>query len=310
MTRFDRGNAKLFARLVLAAGIGILGANNAPAAEPLPNEPIKTILYLFGKATADEARTLATGEFGEMVAKGGTPVNPALVFNQIKIVSQDEKRAVVSADLPGQHPLTGYVFLERQGGQWKVEALRTLTVPPQLVNLRLAWPNMTDEQRKQQFRNKPPEAQADFERLLVAVDLAMKPDRDEMAFFNEHKPVFAGLLRDMMAGGLSGAASVASLRANQNEGWATAPEATRRTTMASDLETLLIAAGVRASFGPKGKIEPLCGEDCATFTVLSAGSNNVGYLWIGPKGKVPEMAPQGFIVIEPLGEGWYLFKTA
>ena len=31
--------------------------------------------------------------------------------------------------------------------------------------------------------------------------------------------------------------------------------------------------------------------------------------WVGPKGSVPDMSPVDFILVEPLGEGWYFYKV-
>ena len=50
-------------------------------------------------------------------------------------------------------------------------------------------------------------------------------------------------------------------------------------------------------------------EGCVVFIVGGEGENQVGYLRAGPGAKVPKMSPQGFIYIEPIADGWYLFKT-
>ena len=119
MVRNVAGRAVRSLGLALAVASCLLTAGLAKAAEALPNDPIATILFLFAKADANQAKSLTTGEFGELVSKGGTPANPNLVFKNIKVVDQDDKSAVVSADLPGERAPSGYVFLARQGGQWK-----------------------------------------------------------------------------------------------------------------------------------------------------------------------------------------------
>jgi hypothetical protein len=48
----------------------------------------------------------------------------------------------------------------------------------------------------------------------------------------------------------------------------------------------------------------------AVFYMLGGmGDNTVGYVYQPDKSKVPPMAEKRFILVQPLGDGWYLFKT-
>jgi hypothetical protein len=308
MVRTVAGRVVRCLAFALAAAGCLFAGGLAWAAQPLPNDPIGTILFLFGKANADEARTLTTGEFGELVAKGGAPANSTLVFNNIKIVNQGEKSAVVSADLPGEKAPSGYMFLAREDGQWKVEALRSLSLPPALMQLRANWQNSTPEQRRKTFKDAAPTGPVDYDRLFAAVDLLLKPDRDLIAYFNAHKPAFAGVQQQLLKGGLSGEVSAASLRQGNAAGWNDLPDTREREAMATSFVDLLLVGGVQASVGTEHRQKPICGADCAMFSLFKIGESNVGYMWVGPKGSVPEMSPVNFIVIEPLGEGWYFYK--
>ena len=309
MVRMFAGRAARPLALAVAIAAGLLTAGPAPAAQPLPNDPIGTILFLFSKADADQAKSLTAGEFGELVSKGGAPANPTLVFNNIKIVNQGEKSAVVSADLPGDKAPSGYMFLTREDGQWKVEALRAVSPPPGLLQLQASWRNGTPEERKKTFKDAMPAGPVDYERLFAAVDLLMKPDRDLIAYYNAHRPAFAELQQQVLKGGVSGEVSAASLRHGDAAGWTDLPESKQREAMAASFADLLLVGGVKASVGAELRQKPLCGADCMMFSLFKIGENDVGYLWVGPKGSVPEMSPVNFILIESLGEGWYLYKT-
>jgi hypothetical protein len=309
MVRNVAGRAVRSLGLALAVASCLLTAGLAKAAEALPNDPIATILFLFAKADANQAKSLTTGEFGELVSKGGTPANPNLVFKNIKVVDQDDKSAVVSADLPGERAPSGYVFLARQGGQWKVEALRSLSPPPALLKLVADWRNSTPEQRKTKFKDAAPTGPVDYDRMFAAVELLLKPDRELIAYFNAHKPAFVGLQQQVVKGGLTGEASAASLRQGVATGWSDLPVSKEREGMAASFTDLLLVGGVKASVGAPLRQMPICGADCVMFSLFKVGPNDVGYLWVGPKGSVPDMSPVDFILVEPLGEGWYFYKV-
>ena len=50
-------------------------------------------------------------------------------------------------------------------------------------------------------------------------------------------------------------------------------------------------------------------EGCVVLIVGGDGENQVGYLRAGPGAQVPKMSPTSFIYVEPIGDGWFVFKT-
>lgn len=50
-------------------------------------------------------------------------------------------------------------------------------------------------------------------------------------------------------------------------------------------------------------------SNCLLFEIGSINQNGVGYFYLDPKYKMPTMSDTYFIVIKPLGNGWYFYKT-
>lgn len=294
-----------------ACSLGFLAAMAAPAsaADALPTDPIATVRYLFGKSTTEEAKALTTGELGEIVSRNGSPLNPNLMMENIAVIGQDDKATIVSAELPAlpDHS-NGYVFLTKEDGRWKVEALRTLDLPPDLIKRRISWEQASAQQRQEAFKGKDPKVAAEYETAIASIRLAMQPDRALAAFFNDHKGAFQDLQARLAKGGLSGQVSVANLLLGQLVGWNDAPDADERNAMAKTFVDLLLAGGVSANLGAPPRDKPRCGDDCSMYAIYEEQGRSVGYVWIGPKGKVPAMSPVNFILMQPLGEGWYLYK--
>ena len=51
------------------------------------------------------------------------------------------------------------------------------------------------------------------------------------------------------------------------------------------------------------------GSKCLSFVIGGILDNTVGYLFIKDKKDLPEMIPDGIIMIKEIGSGWYIYKT-
>jgi hypothetical protein len=70
--------------------------------------------------------------------------------------------------------------------------------------------------------------------------------------------------------------------------------------LAQQLRALTLGAAIRKYRDAEGAIALIVGGD---------GENQVGFLRAGAGAKVPKMSPKSFIYVEPIADGWYLFKT-
>ncbi len=50
-------------------------------------------------------------------------------------------------------------------------------------------------------------------------------------------------------------------------------------------------------------------QNCLIFQIYGSFKNEVGYLYIKDKTKLPKMEPNAVIMLRELGNGWYLYKT-
>lgn len=170
----------------------------------------------------------------------------------------------------GKVPQDTYTYLEKVDGRWTVSAERTLALSFLL------------REYKEDLESKPattPDQQA----LLRNVRLTVASDAELAAWFARHGAELDAIKNDYVAAGSSD--------------WVIAKGEGKSGPLIDRLRALGVAGIGRSE---PGFVEVIIGG------VLE---NAVGFLFDGGK-PPPRPSPDDYIWIEPLGSGWYLFRTS
>jgi hypothetical protein len=173
-----------------------------------------------------------------------------------------------------------YTYLAREGGVWKITAVRTLALPPFVRTLRNDLRAM---------RPRPDSLDARLRNL----ELTMQSDSALRAYFAARRDAF-----DALAAAFG---QLSTLRIVRSDGTAEpgASPAEARAVVAQ-LRALDLNAISRAA-GPS--------DACVRVSVGGILDNDVGFLRVGPGCPVPPMTPQEYIYVEPVAPGWVIYKT-
>lgn len=170
----------------------------------------------------------------------------------------------------GKVPQDTYIYLEKVDGRWKVSAERTLALSFLLREF------------KEDLESKPA-ATPDQQALLRNVRLTVASDAELAAWFARHGAELEAIKNDYVAAGSSD--------------WVIAKGEGKAGPLVDRLRALGLAGMGRSE---PGFVEVIVGG------VLE---NAVGFLFDGGK-PPPRPSPDDYIWIEPLGGGWYLFRTS
>lgn len=186
-----------------------------------------------------------------------------------RILMLADESAVARLPAEGEVRPDLYLYLRRRDGAWTIHALRTLALTGVLSELR------------RQARAMPSRS-PDMERALRNAELTLSSDRSLRAWFGENRLALESLRA--MAAARRESAGEYPLRIDTPEAMA--------------ILGRLHLNGVAVSRG--GSVHVSIGG------ILD---NEVGFLHVPDPGAVPPIDPIDHIWIEPLGGGWYLFKT-
>lgn len=186
-----------------------------------------------------------------------------------RIVMLSDTSAVARLPAQGEALPDGYLYLRSQEGVWSIHALRTLALTGVLHELR---------RRARAL----PSLSPDLEAQVRNADLVLSSDRRLRAWFGENRPALERLVA--IASAHRGEADEHGLRIE-------APEAR------AIVERLHLN---RVSILPSGVVRVSIGG------ILD---NEVGFMHAPDPETVPPIDPSDHIWVEPLGGGWYLFKT-
>jgi hypothetical protein len=170
----------------------------------------------------------------------------------------------------GKVPQDTYTYLEKVGGRWKVSAERTLALSFLLRDY------------KEDLESKPA-ATPDQQALLRNVRLSVASDAELAAWFQSHGAELEAIKNDYVAAGTTD--------------WVIAKGQDKAGPLVDRLRALGLAGIGRSE---PGFVEVIVGG------VLE---NAVGFLFDGGK-PPPRPSPDDYIWMEPLGSGWYLFRTS
>ena len=198
-----------------------------------------------------------------------------------ELLSIDSTNSVVAVEII--YPLHNediYVFLNKFDGTWKMASMRTIlqldSVRVMLDRLKTStpdeWKDFYDQEKRTTF-----EFDYHNTKLWVA------PDKVIMRHFEKNKNNFEKALQII-----------------EKKGYLD----TKILQIDKSLTTLLDELYLRNLYFDTEQC-----TNCLLFEIGSINQNGVGYFYLDPKYKTPAMSDTYFIVIKPLGNGWYFYKT-
>ncbi|RYU78460.1 hypothetical protein [Hymenobacter persicinus] len=215
---------------------------------------------------------------------------PRQLRRRCQLLHQDSARAVVAVELRDSAAARNdfYLHFTRQGAGWKLEAVRSLAMTALgAPMLKMLTEMPADEVAR--YNQAHPAASRDF--MVGNIRLWMGPDADIIRHFTQHRRDFERVVRLVRAGQYFAApdSAAAELAANADP------------AIQALLQSLFISRLSRPG--------PDCGA-CLEFTIGGRVNSTVGLLYQPNAAAVPAMSPDGIMVMRPLGNGWYLFKTS
>ena len=217
---------------------------------------------------------------------------PLRQSRRCELIRQDSLMAVVAVELRDSAQRRDfYLHFRRDSLGWKLAAIRSLAMThlgPPMVALLTGLPSA----EVAAYNRKHPDASHAF--TVGNLRLWTSADADITAHYQRHRSDFQKLLRRLQTGRF----------------FATPPgpdEASAEQAANADpaVHTLLR----RLFLGRVTRRAPACGSALA-FVIGGKTTSSVGLLYQPVPALLPAMQPDGVIVLRPLGEGWYLYKTA
>lgn len=258
----------------VGALFALAGASMAPAQSNLAPDADSSRV----RATLDhflllnQARALAGDEARALLAGELDNVTQA-TFGPLpppdRIIMLADHRAVARLPAEGEVRPDIYLYLGEHDGSWTIDALRTLALTGVIEEIRRLGREMTA---------RSPEIEA----ALRSAELTLSSDRQLASWFRENR------------------GALESLRA--------LAEAQRPAPGSGDArigtpETNAIVARLHLN------MVSISRDGVVRVSIGGILDNEVGLLHAGSADLVPAIDPASYIWIEPLGDGWYLFKT-
>lgn len=217
---------------------------------------------------------------------------PARQRRRCELVQQDSATAVVAVELRDSTSRRDfYLHFRHDSTGWKLGAIRSLAMThlgPPMVALLTGLPPA----EVAAYNRKHPDASHSF--TVGNLRLWTSADADIAAHFHRHRADFQKLLRRVEAGRFFPAAP------GPDE-----PAAEQTANADPTVHALLR----RLFLGRVTRRATACGS-CLAFVIGGKTTSSVGLLYQPEAGSLPTMSPNGLIVLRPLGEGWYLYKTS
>lgn len=272
---------RLFA-LVLAAMLGASISSLDGQQQGGSDSPAWVVERFYSPGPFPEIARHITGEFAAQYRDA--PSMGERVPQSVRVTSRalhrDDRRAVYATSLQDSaHAEDWYTYLVRDDGTWKIEAVRSLALPPFFYMLR------------DSLRATPAPADS-LARLLRNMDLVLQPDSALRRYLLRHQAALDSLAelfdrqRDLRIVRSDGSAEPAS-------------KLGVTAAIARLLQTLDLNAVMREAEAPQ----------CVFVSVGGILDNAVGFLRARAGCMVPEMTPHEYIYVERVSSHWYLYKT-
>jgi hypothetical protein len=213
---------------------------------------------------------------------------PGRLRRTCQLLEQGPSTAVVAVELrdPAERR-DFYLHFSKEADVWKLRAIRNLAMThlgPPMVDLMSAMPPA----EVAQYDLKHPDASHAF--TVGNLKLWTSSDADIAAHFRKNRAEFRKVLRLVQTGQYFAADSAAAgeQAANANP------------AVHALLRKLYLGRVTRRETG--------CAS-CLEFVIGGKVTSTVGFLYQPEPAQLPAMTPEHLIVLKPLGEGWYLYKT-
>ncbi|UOQ98939.1 hypothetical protein MUN81_05465 [Hymenobacter sp. 5317J-9] len=260
-----------------------------PTAPPAPLQPLQIAERFVAPAGwADMKDYLCCEAAGQAKQETLGQQIPARLQRSCELLNQTDSTAVVAVELrdSAEHR-DFYLHFAKEGTTWKLQAIRNLAMThlgPPMVELLSALPPA----EVAEYDRKHPDASHAF--TVGNLRLWTAADADIAAHFRKNKADFRKLLRLVQAGNYFVADSLAA-----GEKAANAAPAVHAL-----LRKLYLSRVTRRETG--------CAS-CLEFVIGGKVNSTVGLLYQPQPAQLPAMTPERLIMLRPLGEGWYLYKT-
>ncbi|SHJ62725.1 hypothetical protein SAMN02745146_3573 [Hymenobacter daecheongensis DSM 21074] len=218
---------------------------------------------------------------------------PRALRRRCQLLRQDSARAVVAVELRDSTTRNDFYlhFRREPAAGWKLQAVRSLAASGlSTPMLRL----LTQMPPAEIARYNQAHPAADHAFTVGNLRLWMSADADIARHFSRRRRDFQQVVRLVQARPYFAPSATADSAA-AGEQAANADPAVRQL-----LRTLFISRVGRHDTG--------CGT-CLEFIIGGTLHNSMGLLYQPDAAAVPAMSPAHIIVIRPLGQGWYLYKT-
>ncbi|MEO7793437.1 MAG: hypothetical protein ABIV06_01580 [Thermoanaerobaculia bacterium] len=260
----------------------------AAAAAPAVGTPEWIVDQFFRQKDFPELARFATGEFAELYKSSPTlgSIVPASVTVTTRVLERDSGHVIFGVTMTDSNVTKEwYAYLRLEAGTFKLEAIRTLTLGARFFETLVAAEKAAIAGRL----NVLGVQELDRSHLTIAADAELKNH------FVAQKPLFDALAKEFAA---LNTLEVVNFDGKAAPVGAVTPE--KANGLAQQLRALTLGAAIRKYRDCEGCVALIVGGD---------GENQVGYLRAGPGAQVPKMTPKSFIYVEPIADGWYLFKT-
>ncbi|MEO8195431.1 MAG: hypothetical protein ABI689_01785 [Thermoanaerobaculia bacterium] len=283
----------LWVSAALLSPAAALAAPAASAPVPAVGSPEWIVDSFFKQKQFPDLARYATGEFAELYKSSPTlgSIVPAAVTVSTRVLERDALKVVFGVTMTDSNVTKEwYAYLRLDGGTFKLEAIRTLTLGARFFETLVA----TEKAALAGRLNELGVQELDRSHLTIAADAELKNH------FVSQKPLFDALAKEF--------AGLTAIDVVNFDGRVAPPGSIeaqgvtieRVTGLAAQLRALTLGAAMRKYRDCEG---------CVVFIVGGDGESQVGYLRTAPGAQVPKMSPQSYIYIEPIADGWYLFKT-
>ncbi|WP_179225524.1 hypothetical protein [Hymenobacter mucosus] len=264
-------------------------------AEP-PLEPLQIAKQFVAPTGWPEMKSYLSGEAAGQARRQSLGQQiPTTLQRHCELLEQREHTAVVAVELRDSVSRNDfYLHFRRDSASatipWKLAAIRSLGMTqlgPPMLKLLAEMPPA----EAAQYNQKHPDASRDF--MLGNIQLWIGSDANIAEHFARHQPEFQR------------AADLVQSRYFTP----TLPDtALVRTEQAANADADVLAA-LRPLYISRVTRRNLGCANCLEFLIGGVTDNTVGLLYQPVAAKVPPMSPNRIIVMKPLGNGWYLYKT-
>ena len=217
---------------------------------------------------------------------------PAKLQRRCQLVQQGPANAVVAVELRDSVGRSDfYLHFRKEASAWKLQAIRSLSMThlgQPMVDLLSAMPPA----EVAEYNAKHPDADHAF--TVGNLRLWTSTDAEIAAHFRRNRADFREALRLVKAGRFFGTAPEKPEAAGEQA-------ANADPAVHSLLRKLFLGRVTRGTTGCLG---------CLEFVIGGKVNSVVGLLYQPEAAQLPAMHPDRLIVLKPLGDGWYLYKTA